>query len=106
MPDDVQLDLDGLRDLNGSIKQILVDFQNLREETGDAVDDIGKPWDDRRLGDAVASFASDWNQHRRILGTELFQIHAFAERIITEFTGLDEAASHELGLSAGEGSRL
>jgi hypothetical protein len=101
---DVLITYEILNELNGSLKQIIVEFEdatNLSEALEDA---IGKPFDRDGLRNKARNFEERWDDRRNFLKQDLQEIQEHVEAVGSGWAEWDTEASKSLSVSDDTGN--
>lgn len=105
MPD-VYVKVDHLNRLNGSLKQILVEFQDAAKRTDALQDMIGRPDGRSSLRDRTHEFEGGWDDRRNALIQKLSGIQAAVESTCAGWQDFDLEAADSLRLQENDGANL
>ncbi len=103
---DVYVKVEHLNELNGSLKQILVEFADAGSRTDRLQNMIGNPDGRTSLKDKTHDFEGGWDDRRNALIEKLTAIQAQVESTCTGWQGFDLDASKQLELDENAGSTL
>ncbi|MWB98197.1 flagellar protein FlgN [Agromyces seonyuensis] len=102
----VEIPYDVLNRLNGSLKQIIVEFDRAGAR-GDALEAaIGRPFGRGGLRDAAGKFESAWNDKRDTLREKLEEIQQKVDQVGSGWADWDADASAQLRVESGDTTRL
>ncbi|GAA1941674.1 hypothetical protein [Agromyces allii] len=101
---DVYVKVEHLNRLNGSLKQILVEFDEADRRTDRLQDMIGRPDGRGGLRDRTHDFEGGWDDRRNALVAKLQGIQAAVESTCTGWQDFDLEAAKSLKLSASDAS--
>ena len=93
---DVYIKVDHLNRLNGSLKQILVEFADAAKRTDALQDMIGRPDGRSSLRDRTHEFEGGWDDRRNALIQKLTGIQAAVESTCTGWQDFDLEAADSL----------
>ena len=103
---DVYVRVDHLNRLNGSLKQILVEFDEAESRTDRLQEMIGRPDGRSGLRDRTHEFEGGWDDRRAALTAKLEGIQAAVESTCKGWQEFDLEAAKSLKLQEGEGAGL
>ncbi|MWB98203.1 flagellar protein FlgN [Agromyces seonyuensis] len=103
---DVLIRYDALNELNGSLKQIIVEFERAGDRSSALEDAIDRPYGKGRLRDEASSFESGWDDRRSALTEDLRTIQERVQKVLTGWADFDDRASRSLSVSVDEVSTL
>lgn len=103
---DVYIKVEHLNQLNGSLKQILVEFADAGERTDDLQEMIGSPDGRTDLKDKTNDFEGGWNDRRTALIEKLTKIQQRVEGTCAGWQNFDLEASKQLKTSETAGDTL
>jgi hypothetical protein len=103
---DVYVKVEHLNKLNGSLKQILVEFNDAAGRTDDLQDAIGRPDGRSGLRDRTHEFEGGWDDRRNALIEKLTAIQASVESTCKGWQDFDEQAAKDLALTENAGDTL
>lgn len=103
---DVYVKVDHLNRLNGSLKQILVEFADAAKNTDDLENLIGRPDGRSGLRDRTHEFEGGWNDRRKALTDKLTNIQTAVEETCTGWQDFDLELSRSLALEESAGDTL
>lgn len=103
---DVYIKVEHLNELNGSLKQILVEFADAKGRTNDLQDMIGSPDGRTDLKDKTHDFEGGWDDRRNALVEKLTKIQQRVEGTCTGWQDFDLEASKQLKASETAGDNL
>ncbi|HET6672421.1 MAG TPA: hypothetical protein VFG92_03520 [Agromyces sp.] len=106
MSDGVLIPYEVLNELNGSLKQIIVEFDKAGDRSGALESAIGAPYGRTGLRDAADSFESAWDDKRETLKMDVEEIQKHVEEVGTAWTDWDTEASASLSVDRGETAAL
>ncbi len=105
MPD-VYVKVDHLNRLNGSLKQILVEFHDAAARTDALQDMIARPDGRSGLRDRTHEFEGGWDDRRNALIQKLTGIQAAVEATCQGWQDFDLEAADSLKLQENDGANL
>lgn len=105
MPD-VYIKVDHLNRLNGSLKQIIVEFEDAEERTDDLQELIGQPDGRNSLYKRTHEFEGGWNDRRKQLLEKLSNIQAAVESTCAGWEEFDLELSRDLSLRESDADNL
>lgn len=103
---DVYVKVDHLNRLNGSLKQILVEFQDAAKNTAKLQDLIGKPDGRSGLHDRTHEFEGGWDDRRNALMEKLQNVQKAVQETCEGWEGFDEELARSLALESNAGDTL
>lgn len=103
---DVIVTYDVLNELNGSLKQIILEFEKAEERADDLEDSVGTPYGKTRLRDASSEFESGWNDRRRGLREDLMKIQERVESTGRGWAEWDVEASRSTQVERNEAATM
>ena len=103
---DVYIKVDHLNRLNGSLKQILVEFEDAARNTSALQDLIGRPDGRSGLRDRTHDFEGGWDDRRNALVDKLTNIQASVEETCTGWQEFDSELARNLALEETAGDTL
>jgi len=103
---DVYVRVDHLNKLNGSLKQILVEFADAAKNTDALETAIGRPDGRSTLRDRTHEFEGGWNDRRKALTDKLTNIQAAVESTCTGWEEFDLELSKNLQLEEDAADNL
>ncbi|MGV8882475.1 MAG: hypothetical protein ACOH19_09985 [Rhodoglobus sp.] len=106
MSDGVQVPYEVLNELNGSLKQIMVEFENAAKRSDTLEAAIGSPFGDSRLRTQADRFESAWNDKRETLRLDIEEVQKHVEEVGQGWIDWDTDASSSLSVDAGESTNL
>ena len=106
MSDGVQIPYEVLNELNGSLKQIMVEFQEAGARTSDLETAIGTPLGRSGLRDQADRFESAWNDKRETLRQDMEEVQKRVEEVGKAWVDWDEEAGKQLSVDPGESNNL
>lgn len=106
MSDGVLIPYEVLNELNGSLKQIIVEFDRAGDRSGALEAAIGSPYGRDGLRSAADSFEGAWNDKRETLKQDVEEIQKHVEEVGTAWTDWDTEASASLSVDEGETAAL
>ncbi|MET4780460.1 hypothetical protein [Glaciihabitans sp. UYNi722] len=105
MPD-VYVKVEHLNELNGSLKQILVEFTDAGKRTSALQDMIGRPDGESSLRDKTHDFEGGWDDRRNALVEKLTKIQSRVEGTCKGWQDFDLNAAKSLKVTEDAGSTL
>jgi hypothetical protein len=97
---DVVITFSVLNELNGSLKQILVEFEDATKR-GDAVEAaIGNPCGRGELRQAAEVFENGWDARRKYLKDDLAKVQEHVEAVGSKWAEWDTEASNKLSVDS------
>ncbi|WP_022889712.1 hypothetical protein [Agromyces italicus] len=99
---DVLIEYSVLNELNGSLKQIIVELENAEHRASDLEGDIGDPYGRNRLREAAEEFEDGWNDRRGALKEDLMKIQERVEATGKAWADWDSEAAASLAVEANE----
>lgn len=103
---DVYVKVDHLNRLNGSLKQIIVEFEDAEENTDRLQDLIGRPDGRSGLRDKTHDFEGGWDDRRKALIEKIKAIQAAVESTCKGWQEFDLELSRSLALEESAGDTL
>ncbi|WP_353807406.1 hypothetical protein [Agromyces sp. SYSU T00194] len=103
---DVLISYSVLNELNGSLKQIIVELDDAAGRTGALEHAIGTPCGRNELRNAVDEFESGWDDRRRFLREDIATVQQHVEEVGRAWEDWDLEASSSLSVDADETSQL
>ena len=99
---DVVISFSLLNELNGSLKQIIVEFNEAGDRSDDLEDAVQKPCGRGDLRDKVSDFESGWNDRRKQLQADIEKVQQHVDAVGKEWEAWDLDASKSLELDSGD----
>ena len=106
MSDGVQIPYEVLNELNGSLKQIIVEFEQANSRSSALESAIGNPLGRNSLRDEAERFEGDWDDKRETLRQDVVDIQKHVEDIGKGWVEWDLEASKQLSVDEGESTNL
>lgn len=103
---DVFIKVDHLNRLNGSLKQIIVEFKDAEKRTNALQDMIDQPDGRSELRDKTHDFEGGWDDRRNALIEKLSGIQAAVESTCSGWQEFDAEAAKQLKVSEHTGDFL
>ena len=103
---DVSIPYEVLNELNGSLKQIIVEFDRAGGRSNDLEQAIGSPYDRSGLRDQADRFEGAWNDKRETLKQDVEEIQKHVEEVGKSWADWDAEASRSLSVDQGETAAL
>jgi predicted nucleic acid-binding Zn-ribbon protein len=103
---DVVITYSVLNELNGSLKQIITEFDKANARSDDLEADIGAPYGKTRLRDRAHTFEAGWDDRRKALQNDLMTIQERVEKTGQEWADWDLKASQANKVEADEAAHL
>lgn len=103
---DVYVKVDHLNRLNGSLKQIIVEFEDAGKNTDRLQDLIARPDGRSGLRDKTHDFEGGWDDRRNALIEKLKAVQAAVESTCTGWQDFDLELSRNLALEESAGDTL
>lgn len=103
---DVFIKVDHLNKLNGSLKQIIVEFKDAEKRTNALQDMIDAPDGRSELRDRTHDFEGGWDDRRNALIEKLTGIQAAVESTCSGWQDFDAEAAKQLKVSESTGDLL
>ena len=103
---DVLIEYRVLNELNGSLKQIIVELEKAEDRASTLEGDIGDPYGRNRLREAAEEFEDGWNDRRAALKEDLMKIQERVEATGKGWEQWDRDASRQLAVEANEASTM
>ncbi len=103
---DVYVKVDHLNRLNGSLKQILVEFEDAAKNTDALQDLIGRPDGRSGLRDRTHDFEGGWDDRRNALIDKLRNVQVAIEETCKGWQDFDLELSRNLSLEENAGDTL
>lgn len=97
--DGVEIPYDRLNELNGALKQIIVEFENAKDNSSALEEAIGRPHGESGLRDQADRFEGEWDDKRNQLKEDLLNIQEHVEAVVKNWSDWDSEASTELDLA-------
>jgi len=104
--DGVQIPYEVLNELNGSLKQIMVEFADAAERADDLEAAIGSPLGRTGLRTQAGVFESAWNDKRETLRQDMEEVQKHVEEIGKGWVNWDTEAASQLSVDPGESNNL
>ena len=95
-----------LNELNGSLKQIIVELERAESRASNLAADITDPYGQSKLREAAAEFEDGWNNRRSALKESLMTIQKRVEGTGKAWADWDTEASQNLKVEANEASTM
>ncbi|MBM7505723.1 hypothetical protein ACFPER_01305 [Agromyces aurantiacus] len=99
---DVLIEYGVLNELNGSLKQIIVELEKAEQRASALEDAIGDPYGKDRLREAAEEFEDGWDDRRAALKEDLMKIQERVEATGKAWAEWDAEASRQLAVEANE----
>ncbi|GLI27938.1 hypothetical protein ARHIZOSPH14_21800 [Agromyces rhizosphaerae] len=99
---DVLISYSVLNELNGSLKQILVELDEASNRSDQLEEAIGTPCGRGELRSRASSFESGWDDRRRYLRDDIAKVQQHVEETGAAWEDWDVEASKSLSVDAGE----
>lgn len=99
---DILIEYSVLNELNGSLKQIIVELEKAEERATSLEGDIGDPYGRDTLREAAEEFEDGWDDRRAALKEDLMKIQERVEATGKGWAEWDTAAARELAVEANE----
>jgi hypothetical protein len=96
---DVFVKVEHLNKLNGSLKQIIVEFNDAAQRTNALQDLIDRPDGRSELRDKIHHFEAGWDDRRNALIEKLTGIQSAVESTCTGWQDFDSEAAQQLKVS-------
>ena len=106
MSDDVEIPYEVLNELNGSLKRIVVEFENASDRSNSLEAAIGSPLGRGELRSAADRFEAAWNNKRDTLKESVQSIQEHVEAVGQAWKDWDAEASASLSAGQGESANL
>lgn len=106
MAHDVYIPFEVLNELNGSLKQIIVEFDSARRSSEALESAIGNPLGRNSLRNEAERFESEWDDKRETLKKDLEEVQKAVEEKGKAWSDWDQEASRQLSVDPGESSNL
>ena len=106
MSADVEIPYEVLNELNGSLKQIIVEFDEARSRSDVLESAIGNPLGRNSLRDEANRFEDDWDDKRETLRQDVVDVQKHVEGVGKGWVDWDLEASAQLSVDAGESKNL
>ena len=103
---DVLIEYSVLNELNGSLKQIIVELEKAEARATTLEGDIGDPYGKNNLREAAEEFEDGWNDRRAALKEDLMKIQERVESTGKSWEEWDREVSNELSVEANEVSTM
>lgn len=103
---DVLIPYEVLNELNGSLKQIIVEFDKAGRRSNDLEEAVGTPYDRSGLRDQADRFEGAWDDKRETLRQDVEEIQKHVEGVGTSWNDWDTEASRSLSVDEGETAGL
>jgi hypothetical protein len=103
---DVFVKVEHLNRLNGSLKQIIVEFEDAAKRTNALQDMIDRPDGRSELRDKTHDFEGGWDDRRNALIQKLTGIQSAVESTCTGWQDFDREAAQQLQVSESAGASL
>ncbi|WP_203581633.1 hypothetical protein [Microbacterium hibisci] len=103
---DVEISYSVLNELNGSLKQIIVEFEKANARSDDLESAIGAPYGKTRLRDRAHTFEEGWHVRRKALQEDLMTIQERVEKTGKEWESWDLEASKANEVEVDEAEHL
>lgn len=99
---DVAITYSILNELNGSLKQIIVEFEEASKRADVLESAIGDPCGKNKLREAAEEFEDGWNDRRKGLKEDLAKIQEHVESVGSSWADWDTEASKSLTVDGDE----
>ncbi|MDF2574194.1 MAG: flagellar protein FlgN [Agromyces sp.] len=106
MSDGVLIPYEVLNELNGSLKQIIVEFEKAGSRSNDLEQAIATPYGRSSLRDEADRFEGDWDDKRETLKQDIEEIQKHVEEVGTAWSNWDTEASASLSVDRNETKNL
>ncbi|WP_022889940.1 hypothetical protein [Agromyces italicus] len=106
MSDGVQIPYEVLNELNGSLKQIIVEFDQAGDRTGALEGAIGSPLGRNGLREQVDRFEGAWNDKRETLKQDVQELQKHVDEVGQAWVNWDTEASASLSVDQDESKNL
>jgi len=99
MADDVEIPYELLNELNGSLKQIIVEFSDAGKRSGALESAIGTPLGRSGLRDQADRFEGEWDDKRETLKRDLEELQKKVDEVGRAWQDWDLEASAQLSVT-------
>ncbi len=106
MAADVEVPYSVLNELNGSLKQIIVEFEDATARSEHVEGAIGSPLGRDGLRDQARRFEEAWDDKRETLKQDLEKVQAQVEAVGQGWNNWDVDAAGKLSVDSGETANL
>ena len=106
MSADVEIPYEVLNELNGSLKQIIVEFDKAGSRTNSLESAIGRPLGRGALRDQVDRFEGAWNDKRETLKQDIAELQQHVEDVGKGWKDWDKEAALSLSVDQDEAKNL
>ena len=106
MGDGVQIPYEVLNELNGSLKQIMVEFSNAKTGSNALEAAIGRPLGRSELRDEADRFEGEWDDKRETLRQDIEEVQKHVEEVGKAWVDWDTEASSQLSVDKNESNNL
>lgn len=103
---DVLINYSVLNQLNGSLKQILVEFDQASKRENALESAIGKPDGRTKLKDLADEFESGWDDRRTALQKDIAEVQQHVDQVGKGWEQWDTEASKKLKVDADAAEKL
>lgn len=103
---DVLVQYSVLNELNGSLKQIIVELDEAESRASTLEGDIGDPYGRDRLREAAEEFEDGWNDRRKALKESLMKIQERVEGTGKGWAEWDTEVSQKLAVEPDEAATM
>jgi len=99
---DVVISFSQLNELNGSLKQIIVELDEAGQRSDRLEDAVQSPCGRSDLRNAVSEFESGWNDRRKALKSDIETVQQHVEEIGAAWSEWDLEAAQSLSVDRGD----
>ena len=103
---DVLINYSVLNELNGSLKQIIVELEEAENRADDLEDAIGDPVGRDDLREAAEEFEDGWDDRRKFLKEDIELVQQHVEEVGSKWAEWDTEASKSLKVEKDEAETL
>jgi DNA repair exonuclease SbcCD ATPase subunit len=103
---DVKISYSVLNELNGSLKQIIVELEEASNRASALEDAIGDPCGRNDLREAAEEFEDGWDDRRKFLEEDIAEVQKHVEEIGKAWAEWDTEAAASLAVEANEAATL
>ncbi|WP_419818439.1 hypothetical protein [Glaciibacter flavus] len=103
---DVLVEYSVLNELNGSLKQIIVELQEAESRATTLEGDIGDPYGRNKLREAAEEFEDGWDDRRKALKEDLMKIQERVEGTGQGWANWDTEVSSKLAVESNEADTM
>jgi hypothetical protein len=106
MSKDVEIPYEVLNELNGSLKQIMVEFENAKNRSDALESAIGSPLGRNSLRSQANTFEDQWDDKRQTLAEDIADVQKHVQAVGEGWVNWDLEASQQLELDDNDSQNL